>query len=599
MKNRLSLMASLLLVALLLILPLGFRGYYLYVASLVFIYAIGAVGLDLLMGFTGQICFSQAAFFGVGAYGTGILLKWNVPFGAATIAGGVLAAVAGLAIGLPALRIRGHYLALATMAFAGIVHLALIHGEFLTGGPRGLLVERPHWPISFEGDLRYYYLVLLVALLMYILARNILHSRVGRTFIAIRENEIVSQSFGIHVPSAKALVFVISSFYAGIAGGLYGSLVGFLDPLSFGIMESAFFVMMIVIGGRGTLAGAIVGAAFFIVLPEGLRGFEKVEELFFGLIAIVCLIFMPGGIVGLAEGLAARFRARRPGVNQPDSPVGALRPSSEYPISLRQRIQMPDDTATFFRVHRVSIRFGGLHALTDVGLVLNKGDIYSLIGPNGAGKTTLLNIITGLYRADTGTVEFRDLDILGLRAHQIVRAGISRTFQHVDLFPALTARENVITGSQAFTRTGVFGAAFRLPGCRRERRWERARAEEILRLVGILALADQKAGDLSFGEQKLVGLGRALTSEPDLLILDEPAAGMSPWEREGIMDLILSLRKEMELTVLLVEHDMNMVMQISDRIGVLNFGNLIAEGTPREVKSNPQVVEAYLGTEEV
>jgi branched-chain amino acid transport system permease protein len=303
--------ALLLLFLILFLVPFFGSHYLIYVIGLALVYGIAAVGLDILMGYCGQVCFSQAGFVAVGAYATAFLVKNGLSYWVSLPIGGIVAALAGLMIGIPALRIRGHYLALATLSFAYIIHLILIHWERVTGGPRGLIAARPSWPISFD-EKYFYFVILFIVIPLFIVARNIVNSKYGRAFLAIQKDEIISKSMGINLTKYKTLAFVISSLYAGIGGGLYGPLIGFLDPLSFTFIDSCNYVVMIVLGGRGTLYGAFIGAAFFTILPEVLRGAEKWQELFFGLIFICFLIFMPNGVMGLIRryqfSLIERFR---------------------------------------------------------------------------------------------------------------------------------------------------------------------------------------------------------------------------------------------------------------------------------------------------
>lgn len=588
----------LLLFLLLLLVPFSGSRYLIYVISLVSVLSVAAVGLDILMGYCGQVCFGQAGFVAVGAYATAFLVNQGFSYWMSLPIGGILAALSGLIIGLPALRIRGHYLALATMSFAYIIHLVLIHWEGVTGGPRGLLASRPNWPLSFEDDRYFYFFILIIAIPFFITARNIVKSRYGRTFIAIQKDEIISKSMGINLTRFKTLAFVICSFYGGIAGGLYGPLIGFLDPLSFTILDSAYYIMMIVLGGRGTVFGAVIGAAFFTIVPEILREAKKWQELSFGLIFICFLIFMPDGVMGFLKkvGPFLTEQMRFPRLLSRERRWEAVKLQPSDPSSFSNN---PSDESGFLlQMRNISISFGGLQALNRVSFGIRMGEIFSLIGPNGAGKTTTLNIITRLYKPANGSVTFRGQELLKVRADQVIDKRISRTFQNVGLFPGLTALENVMVGLHSFKGAGFLTALLGLRASNEDESRIRAQATEALRLVNLENQAPQMATDLPYGQQKLVGLARALVSRPLLLILDEPASGLSPIEVEKLKGLIQRLRDRQGVTILLVEHDMRVVMEISNRITVLNFGEKIAEGKPEEVRDNPRVVEAYLGEEE-
>ena len=288
----------LILVLLAAITPFWAGTYLIYVMSLALVMSIGAVGLDILMGYAGQVCFGQAGFMAIGAYVTAYLVKAGLTFWVSWPIGGIAAGLAGLAVGVPSMRIKGHYLALATLSFAYIVYLTLVHWESVTGGPRGMAAVRPDWPVSFKGDASFFLLVLGTTILMVILARNIVNSRYGRAFIALQKDEIVSKSMGIHLLRYKTLAFILSSVFGGIAGGLFGPLVGFLDPLSFSMLESAYFMLIVLMGGRGTLFGGILGSFIFVAIPELVRRAEHMQEAIYGFIFLIILIFMPYGIIG-------------------------------------------------------------------------------------------------------------------------------------------------------------------------------------------------------------------------------------------------------------------------------------------------------------
>jgi len=588
--------------------PIWAGSYLVYILSLALVISIASVGLDILMGYAGQICFGQAGFMAVGAYSTAYLVSCGLSFWLSLPIGGIISGLAGLVIGLPAMRIKGHYLALATMSFAYIIYLVLLHWEGVTGGPRGMAALRPEWPISFTEDTRFYFIILSITILMIAFAQNIVSSKYGRAFMSLQKDEIVSRSMGINLINYKTLAFIISSFYGGIAGGLYGPLIGFLDPLSFSVIESAYFLLIVLLGGRGTIYGAILGAFIFVSIPELVRRAEQFQEVIYGFIFLVILIYMPSGIMGLLHKsksfLAKHLGGKRlfkPQIGMPMRKDELVALSNKHlPIQNRwtsSSQEVSDDS--FLEIRNVTMRFGGLVALNDLNLKIKAAEVFSLIGPNGAGKTTALNVITRLYEPDNGAVIFRGHNLLAMKSHRIIKLGISRTFQDVGLFQGLTALENVMVGLHSFGRIGFFQTLVKSRTSRRDEAWKRWRAMEMLRWVNMEDVAFHVATDLPYGKQKLIGIARALVSDPRLLILDEPAAGLSHQEGEYLMVLIRRLCNENGCSILLVEHDMDIVMEVSDRILVLNFGERIAEGRPDQVRNDRQVIEAYLGEEDM
>lgn len=596
------------LIFLLMLTPLWADSYFVYIFSLALVISIAAVGLDILMGYAGQICFGQAGFMAVGAYTTAYLVNHGLSLWLSLPIGGILSGLAGLIIGLPALRIKGHYLALATMSFAYIIYLILLHWESVTGGPRGMPALRPEWPISFAEDTRFFFIILGIAIAMVAFARNIVASKYGRAFMSLQKDEIVSKSMGINLLKYKTLAFMISSFYGGIAGGLYGPLIGFLDPQSFFVIESAYFLLIVLLGGRGTIYGAILGAFIFVSIPELVRRAEHFQEVIYGLIFLAILIYMPSGIMGLFSKYKAFFTKRlgserllKPLISMSMSKGESVGLSDTLPPTQERQLfsSTEGSNRTFLQIMNVSMRFGGLVALNDLSFKIEEGEVFSLIGPNGAGKTTALNVITRLYEPKNGEVIFRGENLIGVKSDRIIERGISRTFQNVGLFEGLTALENVMVGLHSFGRSGFFQTVVKSRTARQGEAWKRWRALEMLRWVNIDDVAFHVATDLPYGKQKLIGIARALVSEPRLLILDEPAAGLSHHEGEYLMELIRRLCDENGCSILLVEHDMDIVMGVSDRILVLNFGKKIAEGRPEQIRNDPLVVEAYLGEEEI
>jgi branched-chain amino acid transport system ATP-binding protein len=247
---------------------------------------------------------------------------------------------------------------------------------------------------------------------------------------------------------------------------------------------------------------------------------------------------------------------------------------------------------------RVSKIFGGLVAVNDVSFSIPRGAIVSIIGPNGAGKTTFFNMLTGLYRPSIGRIEFDGKDVTGRRPDRITAAGVARTFQNIRLFGTMTALENVMLGQHARMKTGLFGSILRPPWVGKEEKHVRDHAREILDYVGLKERTfDDLAINLSYGDQRRVEIARALSSEPKLLLLDEPTAGMNPQESAALTDFMRRLREERDLTILLIEHDMKVVMDVSEHITVLDHGEKISEGDAETVRNDPKVIEAYLGSQ--
>ncbi len=579
----------------------GLPSYFLYVLSLAGIWAIAAIGLDLLTGVAGQISIGHAGFMAIGAYGVALLnLRLGVPFWLALPVAGLLNAGIGLGLGLPALRLSGPYLAIATLGFGVAVVEILRRWESLTGGFMGLKVPPPALgPWSLHSDAAQYLLIGIVLILLAGVARRLLQSPFGRAWIALRDREAAAQAAGISLARYRTLAFAISAFYAGIAGGLLAYRVGRVDPDGLTLVHSIFLVSALIIGGLASVPGAVLGAVSLTVLFHALGGLGTalgwrteagdLRHVLYGVFLILAAMFLPGGLWRLLwSGWNRRTRRW--------IPASASLTSEGGKVHARiGRGPMEAQKGGRLEIIGVSKCFGGLQALDRVSFAVEPGEIVGLIGPNGAGKTTLLNLISRFYDPDAGAIRFEGHDLLSRRPHEIVTLGIARTFQNVEIFPALTVLENLLVGQHPQARVGLLAVAVGWPSARWEEARLREQAWEILEWLGLSALADRPAGSLAFGQRKWVELGRALVARPRLLLLDEPAAGLHPAERHVLRERLREIRESFGCSILLIEHDMNLVMGLCDRIVVLNFGRVIAQGTPAEVAENPLVIEAYLG----
>ncbi len=576
--------------------------YYLFMLILVFIYAIVAIGLNILAGYGGQISLGHAALMAMGAYTSALVSKgleaypmivasgMNVWIG--MVSGVIVASIFGALLAYPSLRVKGPYLAMVTIAFGWVIWKILLEWVSVTGGELGITAVPKARIGSFILTTPYYYYIALAAVVMAALfQRNLVHSEFGRRLQAIKHSEIAAASVGIDVYREKVKVFIISAAFAGLGGALFAHQQNFVNPDSFEFFSSVFFLLAVLFGGPGTLAGPLIGATVLTLLPELLHDFDRIRLIVYGVFILVTLYFLPNGVAGI-------FRSR-PGSVAPESSVGDAQKDRSDPapiIAAHVPIQGPDaPPSPLLEVHGLSKAFGGLTALVDFSFKIMPGQVHSIIGPNGAGKTTLINLLSGFYKPDAGTIRIlgNPQEISSLDA--AARLGISRTFQTIKLFGDMSAIENVMVGFELHSETRLWDSLFRTGRGRDQEKLKFEKAKSLMEFVGLGDHINKPANALSYGHRRLLEIARALAVRPRLLFLDEPAAGLVSEEIDTLKELIDSLRR-LGIGILLVEHHLDLVSTISDHITVIDYGEIIADGDPASIQKNERVIEAYLGT---
>ncbi len=585
------------LIVLLLLFPLFINNeYYLRVANNILTYAMLALGLNVVLGFAGVFHFGQAAMFAIGAYTTALLTtRYGLSFPLAFVASALLPVLASLLLGFPSLRIRGDYLALVTFAFGEIVRIVANGWVDFTRGPMGIPgIPSPNiFGLVIRGNTQFYYFGLFLTIVVYLGCYLVTKSHFGRAFLAIREDETAASMMGINTGRYKILAFMISAIPAGIAGSYMATYLSFVGPTSFSADASILVVEMVILGGMASFPGSILGSVILVTALEVLRSIAQFRKAFIGITIILLLIYRPQGLLSNFDlvGLLDRLR-KKP---KPANSTNGNSLSLETRAPEVKRWTAPEEKKLLIRGTRVSKNFGGVRALQSLDFELFVGEILGLIGPNGSGKTTLFNVISGIYPATSGEILLENRRINNLPSHQIVRQGLQRTFQNVRLFKRLPVLTNVMIGAHVNAAMSMLPTMARSGGFRAREKEVKEQAMYWLSFVGIQHRAKEQARNLPYGEQKLLEIARALASNPKVLLLDEPAAGLNPSEVEALAAVVRKIRA-MGITVFVVEHNMRLMMDICDRIIVINFGQKVAEGSPSEIQMNPDVQSAYLGT---
>ena len=552
------------------------NNYQVFIIVTVGLTAIVGIGLNVLLGLSGQISLGHVAFYAIGAYTVGILTtnyEWS--FWPALILSGIITGLAGMLLAIPALKVRGPYLAMVTIAFGFVVEQSAAEWQGFTGGWNGLSgIPGPSVFGTDIGERGIAYLTLALVVLATAAFAWLSRSVWGNAMRAVRDSESASVSIGLDPTIVRTAAFGISAVAAGLAGGVYASISNFISPESFPFFQSILFLLVVMLGGADRVLGPIVGALVVVLLPELLATLGQYRLLFVGVLMLAVLRLAPTGLVGL---------------------IASVLPGKERETLAKERSDIGRFLAAgangqALAVRDLSVSFGGVRAVRDLNFATQPGAITSIIGPNGAGKSTALNVICGFYRPDAGTVRLGDQIVSALRAYQIPRAGIARTYQTSQLFESMSVIDNVVIA----LRRGRLAPYFLTGGKRGD---DAEIAESLLAFVGYKGARDRPADALAHVDKRLVEIARALAVRPSVLALDEPAAGLNAEDTAAIGALLRKLAA-VGMTVILVEHDMDLVMGVSSHVIVLDAGAKIAEGTPAQVATDPAVLEAYLGAGE-
>lgn len=553
---------------------------------------IVSLGLNISLGLTGMSNMCQAAFWGVGAYTAAIMtLRFSIPFLPAVVIGTVLSALLGMVMGLLSTRIKGIYFAILTIGFALFFSLVLQNWPSVTGGGTGLKnVPKPDFfffSVTTRREL-YYMLLVFCALATWFYV-SVANSKYGKSMIAIKFNEVAAELLGVDVVKRKVLAMGLSSGLAGMSGALVGYTIGVVTPAQFLYGAGLTFILILILGGSGTVLGVGIGSVFMVFLPKMLEPMKFWSTAVYGVLVALCIMVLPGGLVSLLLRIPFVWKIYTIFMKKRDDSK-----IEDIPTVLEPRENV-DATKPVLEMKNVGINFGGLAALSDVSMDLYPGQIHALIGPNGAGKSTFVNCITGAYKPSTGTVKLEGVDLVGKKPHVISRMGVSRTFQNLAVWIGLTSIDNLLVARDGMQKVGFWATIFRTKKARKEEAEALAVAKRLMIDLDVWDLRDAYIGTLPYGHQKMLEIGRALMANPKVLLLDEPAAGLTAPEVAVLVELIKKI-KDSGVAILIIDHNMKFVMDIADKVTVLNYGKVLASDTPEVVRANPEVISAYLGS---